>query len=86
DPHRLAPPLLVRTPRPGDRLRPFGLAGTKRVRDLLMEAHIPRWERGQWPLLCDGVGIAWVVGVRPSEDHRVAMETDEVLRVEARRL
>ncbi|SQD92867.1 tRNA(Ile)-lysidine synthase [Candidatus Bipolaricaulis anaerobius] len=86
DPHRLAPPLLVRTPRPGDRLRPFGLAGTKRVRDLLMEAHIPHWERGQWPLLCDGVGIAWVVGVRPSEDHRVAMETDEVLRVEARRL
>jgi tRNA(Ile)-lysidine synthase len=86
DPHRLVPPLLVRTPRPGDRLRPFGLTGTKRVRDLLMEARVPRWERGRWPLLCDGRGIAWVVGVRPSEDHRVAMETNEVLRVEARRL
>lgn len=86
NPHRIVLPLLVRPPRPGDLLRPLGLAGTKRVRDLLMEARIPRWERARWPLLCDRAGIAWVVGVRQSEDHRVTMEADEVLRVEARRL
>lgn len=85
DPDRIVPPLVVRTPRVGDRLRPLGMEGTKRVRDLLMEARIPRWERALWPLLCDGQGIAWVVGVRTSEDHRVNMEATEVLRIEARR-
>ncbi|HAZ28129.1 TPA: tRNA lysidine(34) synthetase TilS [Candidatus Acetothermia bacterium] len=85
DVRRFVPPLVVRTPRAGDRLRPLGLRGTKKVSDLLMEARIPRWERARWPLLCDGRGIAWVVGVRPSEDHRVSMQTTDVLRVEARR-
>lgn len=86
DPERVVPPLIVRPPHAGDRLRPLGLAGTKKVSDLLMEARIPRWERAKWPLVCDGQGIAWVVGVRTSEDHKVEMSTAEVLRVEARRL
>ncbi|MCX7750218.1 MAG: tRNA lysidine(34) synthetase TilS [Candidatus Bipolaricaulota bacterium] len=62
------------------------MAGRKRVRDLLMEAGVPRWARGRWPLVLDGRGIAWVVGVRVSEDHRVTSGTAEVVRVEARRL
>gem|GEM_PF-39419 len=85
DPVRLVPPLFVRTPHAGDRLRPLGLGGTKTVSDLLLEARVPRWERARWPLLCDGRGIAWVVGVRTSEDHKVVLGTTEVLRVEARR-
>lgn len=86
DPRRIVPPLVVRTPRPGDRLRPLGMEGTKRVRDLLMEARVPRWERARWPLLVDGRGIAWVVGVKVSDDHRVMPDAIEVLTVEARRL
>lgn len=85
DPRRLDPPLVVRTPVPGDRMRPLGMAGTKKVSDLLMEAGVPRWERARWPLLLDRRGIAWVVGVRVSEDHRVMPDATEVLRVEARR-
>ncbi len=86
DPRRIVPPLVVRPPREGDRLRPLGMAGTKRVRDLLMEARIPRWQRTRWPLLCDAQGIAWVVGVRMSDDHRVMPDATEALTVEARRL
>lgn len=86
DPGRLAFPLRVRAPRPGDRVRPLGMDGRRRVRDLLLEAGVPRWERARWPLLLDGRGVAWVVGVRTSEDHRVMPEAVEVLRVEARRL
>lgn len=85
DPDRLVPPLVVRTPHAGDRLRPLGLGGTKKVSDILLEGRVPRWERARWPLLCDGRGIAWVVGVRTSEDHKVVMGTAEILRVEARR-
>lgn len=86
DPRRMLLPLVVRSPRERDRLRPLGMEGTKRARDLLMEARIPRWERARWPLLCDERGIVWVVGVRVSEDHRVMPDASEVLTVEARRL
>lgn len=86
DPRRVVLPLLVRAPRAGDRLRPLGMEGTKRVHDLLMEARIPRWERARWPILVNGRGIVWVVGVRLSDDHRVLEDATEVLTVEARRL
>lgn len=85
DPRRLELPLAVRTPAPGDRIRPLGMVGTKKVRDLLMEARVPRWERPRWPLLLDRRGIVWVVGVRVSEEYRVMPDATEVLRLEARR-
>ncbi|MBS5450601.1 MAG: tRNA lysidine(34) synthetase TilS [Coriobacteriia bacterium] len=45
--------LLVRAPRPGERVRPLGLHGhTKLVADLLMEAHVPAALRFAWPLVC----------------------------------
>lgn len=86
DPRRIVPPLVVRAVRPGDRLWPLGMDGTKRVGDLLMEARVPRWERARWPVIADGRGVAWVVGVRTSDDHRVMPDATEVLAVEARRL
>lgn len=85
DPGKVRPPLLVRTPRRGDRLRPLGMSGTKKVSELLMEARIPRWERARWPLLCDQAGIAWVVGVRLADGYKLDLGTAEALRVEAER-
>ncbi|MBI1886682.1 MAG: tRNA lysidine(34) synthetase TilS, partial [Chloroflexi bacterium] len=44
-------PLLVRSRRPGDRLRPLGLGGEKKVQDLLVDAHVPVQERDGVPLV-----------------------------------
>ena len=86
DPGKLRPPLSVRTRRPGDRLRPLGMAGEKKVKALLMEAKVPREERDRWPLVCDGAGIVWVVGVRIADGYKVGPDTKEVLKLEAERL
>jgi tRNA(Ile)-lysidine synthase len=86
DPAGLAPPLLIRTRRPGDRLRPLGMIGEKKVKELLMEAKIAASERGSWPLVCDQRGIVWVVGVRISEEHKVPDGAREVLRIEAEKV
>ncbi len=81
----LRPPLVVRAARPGERFRPLGLSGRKKVADLLAEAGVPPWARKTWPLLCDAQGVVWVVGIRLSDDHKVTPRTVEVLRVEAER-
>jgi len=77
DPHReiLSPrlldePLCLRAWRPGDRFRPLGLPGAKKLQDFFVDAKVPRQERGRIPLLIAGEGIAWVVGYRIAEAFR----------------
>lgn len=53
----------VRSRRPGDRLRPEGAPGRRKLKDLLIDRKIPRAERDQLPLLCRGTEVVWVPGV-----------------------
>lgn len=48
---------------PGLRLRPVGGRGTRKLQDVLVDAHIPREDRDAWPLVFDGGKLAWVPGV-----------------------
>lgn len=50
--------------RAGDRLRPLGMAGEKKVHDLLVDARVPRAARDRVPIVRAAGEIAWVVGVR----------------------
>lgn len=60
----------LRAWRPGDRLRPFGLDGRKKVSDLLQEARVPRARRdGVW-LVEDDAGPLWLVGLARDERTR----------------
>ena len=72
---RLQLPLTLRQRRDGDRFQPFGMQGTKKVKDLLIDAKIPRQERGQVPVLMNGDKIIWVVGYRMSEPFKIRPET-----------
>lgn len=56
--------LTVSSRRRGDRLEPLGMAGTKKVQDLLADACVPRAERDAVPVVRVGGRVAWVVGVR----------------------
>lgn len=54
--------LALRTRQPGDRFQPFGLAGqTQKVKDFLINAHMPAGIRDRLPLLTAGGAIAWVI-------------------------
>lgn len=66
--------VVVRSRRPGDRLRPLGAAGSRRLKELLIDHRMPRRERDLLPLLClgeDGAEIAWVPGVTIGHRHRL---------------
>jgi len=79
DARQLADSLVLRSRRPGDRLAPEGLAGTKKLQDVLVDAHIPRAERDGVPLLGTGDRIAWVVGLRRSREFLAGPDAQEVV-------
>lgn len=72
---RLQLPLKLRQRRAGDRFHPFGMQGRKKLKDLLIDAKIPRQERGRVPVLMSREEIIWVVGYRTSEPFKVRTET-----------
>lgn len=76
-------PLGVRRRRRGDRFRPLGMAGEKKLQDVFVDAKVPRVERDRVPIVCDRAGIVWVVGQRIAERARVGDTTSRVVRVDA---
>ena len=66
----LAPTLEVRAWRPGDRMRPAGLGGTKSLQDLFTDRKVPRARRHTLPVVVSDGEIAWVPGVATGERFR----------------
>ena len=72
--------LTVRPRRRGDRFHAFG-AGERRLKSLLIDAKVPRWDRGRLPLVEGGGAILWVAGVRRSAVAPVGADTSEVVEI-----
>lgn len=75
DADRLSGPLVVDSPRDGDRMRPLGMDGTKKVGDLMTDEKVPERLRPGTPVVRDAERVVWVAGVRPSEDTKVTAAT-----------
>lgn len=76
---QVLPPLAVRSWRPGDRFRPLGLKGNKKLQDLFVDAKVPREQRERVPVVVDQKGILWIPGFRIDERGRVGGATEQVL-------
>ena len=77
----LTPPLEVRAWRPGDRMRPLGLGGSRTLQDLFVDRKVPRERRHRLPVVLSGAEIAWVPGVATGERFRVTEATTERVRL-----
>ncbi len=76
-------PLLVRRWRKGDRFKPLGMAGTKKLQDFFVDAKIPRDRRHQVAIVCDREKICWIVGQRLDSRVRVKPSSGEIIVIEA---
>ncbi|MHB8058087.1 MAG: tRNA lysidine(34) synthetase TilS [Desulfuromonadaceae bacterium] len=74
-------PWLVRTFRPGDRIRPFGMSGRKKVKDIFIDRKIPASARRRIPLLFCAHDLIWIAGVCASESTRVITAAAVAVRV-----
>ena len=76
--------LVLRTRRPGDRFRPLGAPGHKKLQDFMVDAKVPASWRDRVPLVVTPRGIAWVVGWRIAEWSRVTPEDRQVVEISLR--
>lgn len=75
-------PLVLRTRRPGDKIRPFGMPVAMRLKNYLINRGVPRFDREHLPLLACGQEVLWVLGVGISENLRVLDKPTHRLQME----
>lgn len=79
-------PLTVRSRLAGDRMQVLGLNGSKKVKDIFIDAKISPRERDRVPLVVDGAGrIIWIPGIKRSEHAVVTNRTARYLYMKVTR-
>lgn len=73
--------LAVRNRLDGDRLIPFGMKGTKKLKDYFIDEKVPKEMRDKIPLIVDEENILWVVGYRTNDLYKVTKKTKIILSI-----
>jgi len=81
---RLKPPLVLRSRQRGDRFRPLGAPGSKRLAEFLIDAKVEPADRNRVPIICDGDGPVWVVPHRIDDRARLGPDSRHALRLTVR--
>lgn len=53
----------------------------KKLKDYFIDQKVPREDRDRMILLADGNHIMWAVGMRISEEYKVAEQTKRILKI-----
>ena len=73
----------LRLRRDGDRFKPLGMEGSKKLKDYFIDNKVPRDKRSRIPLLVDRENIIWVVGYQINHDYRITDTTTNIIRISA---
>ncbi len=73
--------IVARNWRPGDRMQPFGMRGSRKIQDIFSDLKVPASRRRQLPLLECGGEIIWVPGYRIARAWAVRPSDRRVLRM-----
>jgi tRNA(Ile)-lysidine synthase len=74
-------PLFVRPRKTGDRFRPLGMSGTKKIKDFFIDHKVPTSQRSQIPILCNKDHILWIVGYRLDDRVKVTPGTRRTIQL-----
>ncbi|ADO77857.1 tRNA lysidine(34) synthetase TilS [Halanaerobium praevalens] len=76
-------PLFIRNRKAGDKLRPLGMKGQKKIKDILIDAKVPKYQRDQVPVIVDGNdNLLWLAPYKLSDKFKVTVKTDKILILE----
>jgi tRNA(Ile)-lysidine synthase len=73
--------LFVRSRVPGDRMRPLGLGGSKKIQDIFVDAKVPDSLRCRAPIVECAGRIVWVPGYRVAEGWDVRDPSARALQI-----
>ena len=81
DADKIGKNLWVRSREQGDLFHPLGMIQHKKLKNFMIDARIPRYDRDSVPLVVSENGIVWVVGNRIADWAKVTKETSRVLEI-----
>ena len=71
----------VRVAKPGDRMEPYGMEGSKKLQDIFTDLKIPKAQREQWPVVECGGEIIWLPGYRIARGWELSSDTEPALHL-----
>ena len=74
--------MFLRSRRDGDRMVWFSDGRCKKVKNIFIDAKIPKKDREKIPLLATGDEVVAIVGSRVSEKYKFTKDTERVLVIE----
>ncbi len=73
--------VVVRAAKPGDRMNPYGMEGSRKLQDIFTDLKIPKAQRAQWPVVECGGEIIWLPGYRIARGWELSSENDPALHL-----
>ncbi|OGD18481.1 MAG: tRNA lysidine(34) synthetase TilS [Candidatus Aminicenantes bacterium RBG_16_63_16] len=79
DADRMSFPLVVRPRKEGDRYRPLGAPGRKKLKEIMRARGVPLEDRDRLPVFLSEGKIVWVLGLPVADEFRVTPATKNLL-------
>ena len=71
----------VRVAKPGDRMEPYGMEGSRKLQDIFTDLKIPKAQREQWPVVECGGEIIWLPGYRIARGWELSSDSEPALHL-----
>lgn len=73
--------LVIRNRKEGDRMRPVGLSGTKKLKEIFIDKKIDRLDRDGYLIIADEENIYWIIDLIKSEMTELISQTNEYIKI-----
>ena len=73
--------LVIRNRKEGDRMRPIGLSGTKKLKEIFIDKKIDRLYRDRYLIVADLENIYWIIDLTKSEMTELISQTNEYIKI-----
>lgn len=73
--------LTVRPRYPGEKMRPMGLIGERKLKQIMIDRKIPAYARARWPIVATDDAVVWVVGHLIDQRAAVVDDVSRLLRL-----
>lgn len=78
--------IIVRQRKAGDRIKPTGFKGSKKIKDVLIDAQIPQDQRSSIPIVTCDEDVLWIPGYRISRNYAVDSERAKSINITVTRV
>lgn len=74
-------PLNIRNWKMGDKIKPLGMKGYKKISDILIDKKLSLSQKDKVEVVVSGEEIIWIAGMQINEDYKVTPQTRKVYRM-----